>query len=213
VRGVRSRIERGVIGSALLIVLGCMETPDTIPWTAIDAGNGATGGTGLGSAGTTAAGSGPIAGTAGMAGASGMSAMLDPATIPCDYPQIMQEDCAHAGCHLPTGPLPMGAGSLDLSPNAGLVARLKDVPARHLNINCAPPGQPIVECTSVPPACPTDALLVDSSNWEASFIISKLRGTTVGCGDQMREPDYPAVKPDREACIESVIRAIASLPK
>ncbi len=148
-----------------------------------------------------------------MAGSSGTSAMLDPTTIPCDYPTIMVADCAHSGCHAPSGPAPMGAGSLDLTPTAALVARLKDVPARHLNINCAPPGAEIVECTSVPDACPMDALLVDSDNWEASFIISKLRGTAVGCGDQMREPNYPTLKPDRETCIEEVVKAIAALPR
>lgn len=211
-RGVGDRLARGAIGSALVATMGCIETPDTVPWTAASAGAGATGGMASGNAGSGMGGSGGTAG-AGAAGASGTTAMLDPSAIPCDYPKIMQGDCAHAGCHLPTAALPMGAASLDLSPNAGLVGRLKDVPARHLNINCAPPGQEIVECTTVPAACPADALLVNSSNWEASFVISKLRGTAVGCGDQMREPDYPTVKPDREACVEAVVKAIAALPK
>jgi hypothetical protein len=166
-----------------------------------------------GTAGINAAGTSSGTAGASLAGSGGTTAALDPTTIPCDFPTILQADCAHQGCHAPTPAVPLPAAALDLSPNAGLVARLKDVPARHMNINCAPPGEDIVECTTVPAACPSGALLVDSSNWEASFVVSKLRGTAVGCGDQMRELDYPTLKPEREACVEAVVKAIAALPK
>jgi hypothetical protein len=170
----------------------------------------ALGGSG-GTAGINAAGMN--SGGASTAGTGAATAELDPSTIPCDFPSILQADCAHQGCHAPTPAVPMPAAALDLSPNAGLVARLKDVPARHMNINCAPPGEDIVECTTVPAACPSGALLVDSSNWEASFVVSKMRGTAVGCGDQMREPDYAKVKPERESCLEAVVKSIAGLAR
>jgi hypothetical protein len=195
----------GAASTALVAAIACVETPDTIPWNPSAAGSGGT-------AGINAAGTG-TAGASVVAGSAGTSAVLDPATIPCDFPTILQSDCAHSGCHAPSAAAPTPAAGLDLSPNAGLVGRLKDVPARHMNINCAPPGADIVECTSVPAACPTGALLVDSSNWEASFVVSKMRGTALGCGDQMREPDYPTLKADREACVEAVVKAIAALPK
>ncbi|HWP08845.1 MAG TPA: hypothetical protein VNN72_24045, partial [Polyangiaceae bacterium] len=164
------------------------------------AGSSAAGAAGLGAAGSATAGNGASGSGSGGAG-------IDPG---CDYVPLMVMDCAHAGCH---APMPVAAASLNLLPDSGLVARLKDVKAQHLNINCAPPGEEIMECGFVPAACPSDALLVSSTNWESSWLIAKLRGTAVGCGDVMRDPTYLTEKPDREACVEAVVKAIAALPR
>jgi len=164
------------------------------------AGSSAASAAGLGAAGSATAGNGASGSGSGGAG-------IDPG---CDYVPLMVMDCAHAGCH---APMPVAAASLNLLPDSGLVARLKDVKAQHLNINCAPPGEEIMECGFVPAACPSDALLVSSTNWEASWLIAKLRGTAVGCGDVMRDPTYLTEKPDREACVEAVVKAIAALPR
>jgi len=184
---------------ALVAPTGCAFTaePTGVPGTA---GNGAAAGAG-GSSGAAMAGSGSAGG--GMASSGTAGAGIDPG---CDYVPLMVMDCAHAGCHAPS---PVAAAGLDLTPTPGLIGRLKDVPAQHMNINCAPAGEPIVECGSVPAACPSDVLLVSSANWEASWMIAKLRGTSVGCGDIMRDPTYLTEKPDREACVEAVVKAIA----
>lgn len=221
----------GVVGLVVLSApAGCSPTPETGVRDDATTAGGATGGggnggmgagtagsaaaggmgaAGNGAAGNNAAGGGPAgSGTAGN-GASGSGsggAGIDPG---CDYVPLMVTDCAHAGCH---APMPVAAASLNLLPDSGLVARLKDVKAQHLNINCAPPGEEIVECGFVPAACPSDALLVSSTNWEASWLITKLRGTAVGCGDIMRDPTYLTEKPEREACVEAVVKAIAALP-
>ena len=171
------------------------------------AGSGPAGAAGNATAGSGAAGNG-AAGN-GAAGSGSGGAGIDPG---CDYVPLLVMDCAHAGCHAPM-PGVTAAASLNLLPDSGLVARLKDVKAQHLNINCAPPGEDIVECGYVPAACPSDALLVSSASWEASWVIAKLRGTAVGCGDIMRDATYLTEKPDREACVEAVVRAIAALPR
>lgn len=181
-------------------VAGAAATAGTM--SAGGAGSAATAGVSTGGAGMAGAN---VAGS-GVAGSGTAGAGIDP---DCDYVPLMVKDCAHAGCHAPS---PVAAAGLDLTPTSGLIGRLKDVRAQHMNINCAPAGEPIVECGFVPAACPSDALLVNSANWEASWMIAKLRGTAVGCGDIMRDPTYLTEKPEREACVEAVVKAIAEAP-
>ena len=158
--------------------------------------------------GMNAGGAGVMSGGSSGAGGSAVAAAFQAACA--DYLNIVTTDCAHLGCHAG----PNATSQLDLSPDTGLPSRVKDVPAKHLNITCSPPGADIVECTSVPAApAPANALLVDSSNWQASWIIAKLRAMSTGCGDTMPDAEYLTEKTDRELCIERLVQAIAALPK
>jgi hypothetical protein len=168
---------------------------------------GATAGTagGGGSLANPTGGAAGLSGGAGRGGSNGFSAPEPEFNLGCDYKPIVAADCAKSGCHKGI----FAAASLDLSKN-DLVARLKDVPATFGEIQCSPPGEPYMEC--VPAACVTGALLVDSSNWEQSFMLATLRGTQNGCGETMPDDTYRAANPDKEACLEALVRAIAELP-
>jgi hypothetical protein len=179
-----------------------------------DAGVDGTSGTSAGTAGAGGSLANPTGGMAGLsggagrAGSNGFSAPDPEFNLGCDYKPIVATDCAKSGCHKGA----LAAAGLDLSRN-DLVARLKDVPATFTGIQCSPPGgpgDPYWEC--VPAACPSGAFLVDSSNWEQSFMLSTLRGTQNGCGETMPDDAYRATFPDREACLEALVRAIAELP-
>jgi hypothetical protein len=202
VAGTTANGAAGGMGGNAGAVAGAASTAGTMSAGGMSAGVAGTAGANIAGSGVAGAG---MAG-AGVAGAGTAGAGIDPG---CDYIPLMVMDCAHAGCHAPS---PVAAAGLDLTPTAGLIGRLKDVRARHMNINCAPAGEPIVECGFVPATCPSDVLLVSSANWEASWMIAKLRGTAVGCGDIMRDPTYLTEKPDREACVEAVVKAIAEAP-
>jgi hypothetical protein len=152
-----------------------------------------------------ATGAAGLSGGAGRAGSNGFSAPDPEFNLGCDYKPIVLADCAKGGCHKGA----LAAAEVDLSGNY-LVARLKDVPATFLHIQCSGPAEPYMEC--VPAACATGALLVDSSNWEQSFMLAKLRGTQNGCGDAMPDNEYRGANPDKEACLEALVRAIAELP-
>jgi hypothetical protein len=122
--------------------------------------------------------------------------------VACDYAAAL-ETCAKVGCHKPLGSSVIAG--LNLVPDDGLVSRLKDVPATFADIWCVN-----MACTTIPTACPTGALLVDSKDPEQSFLVRKLNDP-LECGDKMPPPGY-AFSEDQRACLELMVQAIAELP-
>lgn len=169
-------------------------------------GGSGTGGNGSGGSGTggSIAGGSSSAGT-GAVGTAGSAALLD---VGCDYVTAVNRSCSRTACHNPRSRI----SGLDLTPTdaAALIARLKDQPARHREIDCGNGGN-FVEC--VPASCPSpgSALLVDSANPDASWILRKLNGTHDGCGFQMpMAPGDEGFDAERKACVEELVRAIAA---
>jgi hypothetical protein len=62
----------------------------------------------------------------------------------------------------------------------------------------------------VPPSCDPNALLVNSANSDASWILSKINGNSNGCGDPM---PIGTITPAGETCLENFVKAVAALPK
>ena len=162
----------------------------------------ATGGTGTGGMAT-----------GGMAtGGSGMQTnwVLDLNTVVCpnglNATTVVTGDCAKTGCHKGT----LSAAGLDLTP-ATIANKTKDKPATHSEIQCSAPGDPYMEC--IPTTCPSagTALLVNSQNADESWIMKKLHAQANGCGTTMPDDNYATASPDRLACVEAVVRAIAAL--
>lgn len=212
---LKSFFEIGALGLALVFTqTGCpggadLEQPDSY------AGRFSTGGTGTGGTGT--GGTAPIAGTgtgatagsgtAGSGTAGTGSGGFDIKTVNCNGPDpvtTLNKKCAAVGCHNSAS---MASG-LILTADAGLATRTKDVPAKHGSIDCSQPGQPFMECTVPPAACPSNALLVNSADWQSSWIISKLKLADNSCGYQM--PTSGTLSAQEEACIETIVQAIAS---
>lgn len=194
-------------GVILALVAAC--APHSIEFEHTDGGagsppEGSVGGTSGTSAGTSSTG-GTSTGATGGSGGGSSTPLPDPALdIGCDYKAIIGSDCAKVGCHKGA----LSAAHLNLSKTDFLVTTLKDVPATFLEIQCSGPGEPYSEC--VPAACPSGALLVDSANWEQSFMLMKLRGTQNGCGESM--PYQGSLDPAKEACLETLIYTVAGLP-
>jgi hypothetical protein len=201
----------GAAGLSLIVTqAGCpggaeLENPDSYPgrFPSTAAGTGsAVGGTSNGGTGGS--------GTAG----TGTSAILDLSTVDCgslSAATVLSMDCASVGCHRTTTAVPAIA-KLDLTPNDGLAARVKDVPAQHLNIQCSATGAPYMEC--IPTTCPAPGavLLVNSNTPDASWMMSKVRNMTPGCGTPMPATDgYTTANAANEGCIEAIIHAIAAL--
>lgn len=206
------------LGAGVVLALGGACAPHSIEFEHQDAGAGRAPEQGAGgTAGTTAASAGSggtfsstggAAGGGSVAGRAGSNGITSPDPefdLGCDYKPMMAADCAKAGCHRGA----LAAAELDLSGNS-LVARLKDVPATFLSIQCSASGDPYFEC--IPATCRSGTLLVDSDAWEQSFMLTKLRGTQNGCGQTMPDDTYRAAQSDRAACLEALIHAIADLP-
>jgi hypothetical protein len=124
------------------------------------------------------------------------SPLPDPAEIGCDYRAALgapgtQGYCFKGGCHNST----TRAGQLDFTADDLLASRLLDVPAKHDlvcpgNIVCDPAQATCPTCAE----CPSDALLIDTSDPSLSWILRTMEpfvpGTTTGtlnleCGDAM----------------------------
>jgi hypothetical protein len=160
-----------------------------------------------------AAGTTPTAGGGGAGGGSsgGAGGSISLPGISCDWQTALQKSCAISTCH---GPV-MAYAELLLTVDAGLIARIKDVPATLSDVDCDPGGA-FAPCTTPPAECQpyVGAKRVDSRNPDASFILAKLRGS--GCGNQMPLP--PGNSPtagwndERRFCLEQFVRAVAALP-
>jgi len=158
----------------------------------------ATGGTGTGGSTTGGTGSMPT------------NWVLDFATVTCpgglDAASLITTDCAKGGCHKGT----LAAGDLDLSV-ANIANNTKNVAAAHAGIQCSLPTEPYMEC--VPATCPApgSALLVNSAAPDESWMLKKIHGMHNDCGDTMPDETYATATPDKVACVEAVVRAIAAL--
>lgn len=166
----------------------------------------ATGGTGTGGMATGGTATGGMA-----TGGSGMQTnwVLDLNTVVCPNSlsaTTVLGDCAKTGCHKGS----LKSAGLDLTP-ATIANNTKDKPATHSEIQCSAPGDPYMEC--IPTTCPAPgtALLVNSQNPDDSWMMKKIHGQANGCGITMPDDNYATSSPDRLACIEGVIRAIAAL--
>jgi hypothetical protein len=163
-----------------------------------------SGGTQSGSGGA----GGTTGGSTGLSGSSGTGATTgEPFPIEslnggdCDYPAVLARNCALSGCHKPGAIKPQA--DLILMGDSGLVSRVKDVPATHADIYCGS-----MPCPTIPAACPP-AQLVDSSDWQQSWIYRKITDP-MECGDRM--PPSITFTPADRACVVSLIQKIAALP-
>jgi hypothetical protein len=142
----------------------------------------------------------------GGSGTGGGGAML---TVDCGnttYDAVLNGSCVSLGCHKADVTLNAPAASgLDLTPDSGLVGRIKDVKAQHGDITCPD------LTTCVPATCDTNALLVNSSAAANSWILAKINGNSNGCGSPM--PVGSALSADRLTCLENFVNAVAALPK
>ncbi len=171
-----------------------------------------TGGTSTGSGGTGGGTTG--GGTTGGSAGTGSGGTLTVNCTGTTY-DVALKSCNTLGCHAANYP----AGGLNLVADANLVTRLKDVPAQHKDIGCTAGDTTCacdantLTCTTPPSACPMGnaALLVNSANYQQSWIITKLEQTDPMCGIQM--PDGAYKSPADKACIEAMVQAIAMLPK
>ena len=158
-----------------------------------------------GSGGTTGGSSPGTGGTTGGSAGTGSGAML---VVDCGtdtYQNVLSQNCATGGCHRKMGMFPAQSG-LDLTPDTGLVGRVKDVKAQHGDIYVGDATTP-----SVPASCDPNVLLVNSQNADASWILAKIKGTQDDCGMQMPSPPGPPAAV--EMCLENFVAAVAALPK
>src|SRR3954471_1127041 len=153
---------------SLLTLSGCpggaeLEHPEKYGLTggssAMNGSGGTTGGSSPGTGGTT----GGSAGTG-----SGATLVVDCGTD--TYQTVLSQNCATIGCHRKSGSIPAISG-LDLTPDTGLVGRVKDVKAQHGDIYVGDATTP-----SVPASCDPNVLLVNSQNADASWILAKIKG-------------------------------------
>jgi hypothetical protein len=139
------------------------------------------------------------------AGTGGYGAGID-----CDAQVALSKSCARTGCHSALDHY----ADLDLSNAAAIAAQMVDRPATHGDINCAAVGMPFRECTpsELPAGCPTNALLIDSANFEESWVIKKLHGDE-SCGDPMPLPPGDSISNGwsdaRRTCLEAFFRSLA----
>ena len=186
-------------GAALGLTLGLggcpggavLEEPEKFPQ--YGGGTTSTGGAG-GSAGTSgsagaatagSAGSGGAAGSTGSAGTSGSAGAGGSAgSIGCDIAVAMKDNCDRPGCHNTA----YHEAALDFSNLANMPALLVDRPALHGDIGCNAPGTLFRACDAaelVALGCPTDVLLIDSRDFDASWVVKKLKGEHGTCGKEM----------------------------
>jgi hypothetical protein len=131
--------------------------------------------------------------------------ILDFSTVDCgtvNPEELFTRTCAKSFCH--------GANfvaGLDLRTDPGLATRLLDMPATFSDVPCVDD----VTKNCVPDTCPTGALLVDSANPEASWMLTKLSAATNACGDLM--PPSSGVKTADYPCFVAIINVIAALEK
>ncbi len=189
---------RRLVGLVVRIGLGCacavslggcpdgadLENPERFPQygggTTSTAGTSGAAGTvaGAGMGGGGSGGASGSAGSTGVAGGGGTGVVLG-----CDIVDAMKKNCARAGCH--------GAldhyGDLDFSNLSAIGALMVDKPALHGDITCDS-GPPARECTPEELAtrgCPTNVLLIDSKNFDASWVVKKLTDQQADCGQAM----------------------------
>jgi hypothetical protein len=141
---------------------------------------GATGGAGA----TQGGAAGAAAGGAGLAGSAGTGAVTG--TWKCTdvlLVDALKNNCV-SGCHVGNNP---GAG-LTLNDPAAIHAQMVNKPATFSDFSCDPVGVPFRECTQeeLPGrGCPIGAKLIDSENFDNSWVVKKLKGEQGACGSAM----------------------------
>jgi hypothetical protein len=133
-----------------------------------------------------AGGSGVPAGAGGAAATS-----LDEACRTSCSDEIFNAVASCKLCHGASSKL----GGLDLE-SPGRAARLKNVPAKHIDI--ALPGA----------QCPIGDKLIDSANVQQSWLLKKITGAQGTCGEPM--PVTGPLLPEQRACLTSWIGCVAS---
>jgi hypothetical protein len=191
-------VARVCLAGALLLVgvvsSGCLdgaelENPERFHQYPLAPGGAA--GTGVSSGGAPAAGTAGTGmagmagtGTAGSAGAAGGGGTG--VVLPCDIVGAMKANCASTGCH----DVGYHSADLDFSNLDAIAAQMVDQPALHGGIRCTPSTELFRECTVEERAargCP-NALLIDSKNFAESWVVKKLNGGEMDCGDAMPLP-------------------------
>jgi hypothetical protein len=208
------------------LLAGCSAEPADPPGTggaSNTAGTAGTGGSTAGTGGSTAGTGGSTAGTGGSAGSvaggsggTGGVPYVSPIVLNCPWEDTLKKSCSIAGCHAYARGTAVPWAGLILVPDEGLISRLKDVTGTLGDINCSPDVNLYVKCEVPPPSCSplVGAKLVNSQSPEESLIMKKLEA--VSCGDVMPvAPGDSAMTgwgPERKACIQDLVRAIAALP-
>jgi hypothetical protein len=101
-----------------------------------------------------------------------------------DVAAAFKQNCSRTGCH---NTLDAFAG-LDMTDPSTLRAKMVDQVAMHGDIGCNMPGTPFRACDAaelVALGCPTDAKLIDSANFDNSWVVKKINGAQGECGDPM----------------------------
>ncbi len=168
---------------------------------------GATGGTGVGGTGVGGSGAAASSSYGGWGGLDDLSG--------CLVKEALTKSCARTGCHSSVDHW----GGLDFTDPFKVAAQVVDQPAMHGDINCAQPGEPFRPCTleELEPLCAgsaaTSTLLIDSANFENSWVLRKLNGEQGTCGEQMPIPPGNSVSNGwndaRKACLERYFRVIS----
>ena len=157
--------------------------------------------------GGTSSTTGGTGSTTGGTSAGGTGGGLVVTCAGTDYVTVLNSNCARSACHNTRSHI----AGLDLTPDANLATRLKDVAATHGEIDCGN-GGPFMEC--VPATCPPagGALLVDSASPDDSWILQKINATHDDCGLAMPiAPGDVGFDAARKACLDTLVRAIAAL--
>lgn len=182
---------------------------------------GATGGTaGVGGAAGASAGAGGA--SAGTGGAAGGGAGTGTATWTWNCPEPLEgpqgalvKSCARPACHNSASKY----ARLDLTNPATFKDLMVDKIAMHEDITCNAPGTPSRVCTPdeliTVKGCPTDAMLIDSANFENSWLVKKMNMQFGMCGNRMPYPPGDAVSNGwsdaRKACLLEFFRSLATL--
>jgi hypothetical protein len=117
----------------------------------------------------------------------------------CDVAATLARNCALSGCHK-TGAIALASG-LNLMGDDWLVPRIRDVPALHGDIYCG-----LEPCVPIPEECPVGVKLVDTTNWEASWLYRKITDPA-GCGESM--PISVVFTEEDRACLIAFVQDIA----
>jgi hypothetical protein len=182
---------------------------------------------GTGTGGTSTAGTAPVAGTstAGGSGGTGGTATgggggttpyVSPIVLDCPWEDTLRKSCAITACHAAPRGAVMAMADLILTPDEGLIRRIKDVPGTLGDLNCSADPSLFVECTTPPASCTplVGMKLVNSQAPEESLMLKKLGAS--GCGEVMPAPPGNATmtgwNDDRKACMDRFVRAVAALP-
>jgi hypothetical protein len=146
---------------------------------AVAGASGASGGGGAGQGGVAGA---VATGGAGM-GSAGWTWNCSEVPLAGGTTSALNRNCVN-GCHNSL----IKAAGLDLTDPSTIGAQMVDKPPTFADFGCQASGESYRECTReemIAKGCPTDALLIDSNDFDASWVVKKLTGGQGECGDAM----------------------------